>query len=81
MRNKRSPDYYQQIIHRILVQQYDRMNRQLDTVPIEGVDLDKDSRDSRTIKGVMAMEEEWIIDPKLRAQLSLIDLQPPTDLV
>jgi len=81
MRNKRSPDYYQQIIHRILVQQYDRMNRQLDTVPIEGVDLDKDSRDSRTIKGVMAMEEEWIIDPKLRAQLSLIDLQPPQDLV
>tara|TARA_R100001594_G_scaffold720_2_gene2817 strand:- start:1911 stop:2156 length:246 start_codon:yes stop_codon:yes gene_type:complete len=81
MRNKRSPDYYQQIIHRILVQQYDRMNRQLDTVPLDGIDLDKDSRHSRIIKGVMAMEEEWIIDPKLRAQLSLIDLQPPQDLV
>ncbi len=57
------------------------MNRQLDTVPLDGVDLDKDSRHSRIIKGVMAMEEEWIIDPKLRAQLSLIDLQPPQDLV
>tara|TARA_R100001443_G_scaffold76782_1_gene84163 strand:+ start:188 stop:361 length:174 start_codon:yes stop_codon:yes gene_type:complete len=57
------------------------MNTVLDTVPIAGVDLDKDTKNSRKVKGVMAMEEEWIIDPKLRAQLSLIDLQPPQDLV
>ncbi len=81
MRNKRSPDYYQQIMYKILVQQYDRMNRQLDTVPIEGVDLDRDTKHSRTVKGIIAMEEEWIVDPKLRAQLSLIDLQPPQDMV
>ena len=50
------------------------------TLPMDGVDLDKDTKDSRTIKNVIAIEQEWIIDPDLRAEISLIDLQSPPDI-
>ena len=53
----------------------------ISTLPTDGVNIDVDSKDTRTIKAVMAMEEEWIVDPKVREQLSLIDLKtlPPDD--
>ena len=49
------------------------------TLPMNGVDLDKDTPESRTIRNVLAIEQEWILDPDLRAELSLIDLGPPPD--
>ena len=73
--------FYQHLIHQILADNYRRMEYLISTLPPDGVNIDVDSKDTRTIKAVMAMEEEWIVDPKVREQLSLIDLKtlPPDD--
>tara|TARA_R100001082_G_scaffold40282_2_gene21243 strand:- start:785 stop:958 length:174 start_codon:yes stop_codon:yes gene_type:complete len=57
------------------------MEDMVSTLPMNGVDLDKDTPESRTIRNVLAIEQEWILDPDLRAELSLIDLGPPPDTV
>jgi len=57
------------------------MEDMVSTLPMDGVDLDKDTPESRTIKNVIAIEQEWIIDPDLREEISLIDLGPPPDKV
>ena len=66
-------------MHQLLVQVYNRMELMLSTVPItdDGVDLDKDTKHSKTILNVISIEEEWIIDPELRKEISLIDIQDP----
>ena len=73
--------FYKNLIHNCLVQTYRRMEDMVSTLPMDGVDLDKDTKDSRTIKNVIAIEQEWIIDPDLREEISLIDLGPPPDKV
>lgn len=57
------------------------MTALVNTLPMDGIDLDKDTKESRTVKAVMAMEEEWILDPVTRSQLTMIDLQDPPDMV
>lgn len=74
-------DYYQDLIGKILKEQYARMTALVNTLPMDGIDLDKDTKESRTVKAVMAMEEEWILDPVTRSQLTMIDLQDPPDMV
>ncbi len=73
--------FYKNLIHNCLVQTYRRMEDMVSTLPMDGVDLDKDTEDSRTIKNVLSIEQEWILDPDLRAEISLIDLGPPPDKV
>tara|TARA_Y100001938_G_C7864001_1_gene317002 strand:+ start:303 stop:554 length:252 start_codon:yes stop_codon:yes gene_type:complete len=69
--------FYRDLIQKVLANTYRRMERMVATLPLDGVDLDKDTPESRTIKNVLAIEQEWIIDPDLRYELSLIDIQKP----
>jgi len=71
--------FYRDLIQRSLADTYRRMESMIATLPLDGVDLDKDTPESRTIKNVLAIEQEWIIDPELREELSLIDIGPPPD--
>ena len=83
-RKRKTPQqrrFYKNLIHNCLVQTYRRMEDMVSTLPMNGVDLDKDTPESRTIRNVLAIEQEWILDPDLRAELSLIDLGPPPDTV
>lgn len=38
------------------------------------INIDKDDEPGHAVRDVISIEEEWIVDPKLRKQLSLIDL-------
>jgi len=49
------------------------MERLLSTVPLNA-DLDKDPIARETIYNVLAIEEEWIVDPDLRDELTLVDI-------
>ena len=52
---------------------YQRMDLLLATIP-QGTNVNKDKRANKVIRDVMAMEEEWIVDPDLRQELTMIDL-------
>ena len=72
-KNKHKRDRYRDIIAVTLAKTYDRMERLLSTVPLNA-DLDKDPIARETIYNVMAIEEEWIVDPDLREELTLVDI-------
>ena len=73
MRSKRK--FYQRLIHHNLTETYRRMELILSRVPLDQpIDIDKNDRPANAIRDVLAIEEEWIIDPVLREELSLIDL-------
>ena len=74
---KSKKQFYKALIHHNLKETYHRMEDLIATLPMTGVDIDIDTPDSRTIRNVLAIEEEWIVDPQLRKEMSLIDLQPP----
>tara|TARA_Y100001963_G_scaffold145587_1_gene219417 strand:+ start:2421 stop:2627 length:207 start_codon:yes stop_codon:yes gene_type:complete len=65
-------------MERSLLEVYQRMELLLSTVP-EGVNINKDKDAGKTIYNVMAMEEEWIVDPDLRDELTLVQLTPNED--
>ena len=50
---------------------WDRMRYLLMDVP-EGVDIAEDAEADHIVRDVWAMEEEWILDPDLRLECSLI---------
>jgi hypothetical protein len=51
---------------------YRRMEALLDHVP-EGCDLEEDSVASQAVGDVIALEEEWFLNPMVRERCSLID--------
>jgi hypothetical protein len=62
--------YYENIIQRSLYDLYRKMEHDIEPLP-ETVDLE--DKDQALIAGnVWSIEEEWIIDPKQRKSLSLI---------
>tara|TARA_R100001082_G_scaffold107045_1_gene80524 strand:- start:833 stop:1057 length:225 start_codon:yes stop_codon:yes gene_type:complete len=71
MKSKRNT--YKNIMERSLATMYQRMDLLLATIP-QGTNLNKDKRANKVIRDVMAMEEEWIVDPDLRQELTMIDL-------
>tara|TARA_Y100001938_G_scaffold131437_1_gene188542 strand:+ start:501 stop:725 length:225 start_codon:yes stop_codon:yes gene_type:complete len=71
MKSKRNT--YKNIMERSLSTMYQRMDLLLATIP-QGTNLNKDKRANKVIRDVMAMEEEWIVDPDLRQELTMIDL-------
>lgn len=75
----RKKHFYQQLIHHNLKETYKRLDLLIETLPPTGVNIDIDTPHSRTIRNIIAIEEEWIVDPKLREQMSMIDLRPPQD--
>ena len=60
-------------MERSLSTMYQRMDLLLATIP-QGTNVNKDKRANKVIRDVMAMEEEWIVDPDLRQELTMIDL-------
>ena len=50
---------------------YKRMEALLEGVP-DGLDMDEDSEASERLRDVLALEEEWFVDPMQREYLSLI---------
>jgi len=71
--------FYRDLIQKVLADTYRRMESMVATLPLDGVDLDKETPESRTIRNIMAIEEEWILDADLRYELSLIDVQRPPE--
>ena len=67
---------YQTNLQRSLIEVYNHMcNDLLSFLPAEGTDIDEDdfTRDQvRAIESVMAIEEEWMIDPSIRRENSLL---------
>lgn len=62
--------YYENIIQRSLVDLYRKMEHDIEPLP-DTIDLE--DTDQALIAGnVWSIEEEWIIDPKQRKSLSLI---------
>tara|TARA_R100001463_G_scaffold8400_1_gene25759 strand:- start:774 stop:983 length:210 start_codon:yes stop_codon:yes gene_type:complete len=64
---------YQNIIQRCLQEQYKRIDELLTLVP-DGIDLGKDKTASEAAVAVLSIEEEWIIDPVLREQLTMLHI-------
>ena len=60
--------------------QYKRLCKLVDTIP-EGcnLDLDENSKHLATAKRVWCIEEEWILNPRLRDELSLLQTNPEDD--
>jgi len=52
---------------------YRRMEALLEHVP-EGCDLDTDSVASQAVEDVLALEEEWFLNPMVRERCSLLDV-------
>ncbi len=56
---------------------YQRINNLLLTIPAnKDIKLNEDGPHQTTVLNVMSIEEEWIVDPDLRDELTLIQLRP-----
>lgn len=56
---------------------YQRMNKLLLTIPANtDIKLNEKGKHQTTILNVMSIEEEWIVDPDLRDDITLIQLRP-----
>ena len=64
---------YRTNVQRSLVEMYQHMEKMLDYIPegIDEADLTEDHKE--IINKIAAIEEEWIIDPTQRDDLSLIN--------
>ena len=71
MRNSQKTRIQQQLIHRTLAETWKRLEHLANKVP-EGVNCDEDQEAREHVLNIWAIEEEWIIDPELRAELSMI---------
>ena len=64
---------YQANVKRSLAELYQHMESMLDTIP-EGIDeKDLTPEHQDIINSIEAIEEEWIVDPKTREALTLIN--------
>ena len=52
---------------------YKRMEELLELVP-EGCDLDENSVASQAVEDILALEEEWFLNPMVRERCSLLDV-------
>ena len=65
---------YQDNIRRSLREQWEHIEKMVLSLP-EGEHLEWDDlsdKDKRTVDNVKAIEEEWIIDPEIRAELTVL---------
>ena len=69
---------YKTNVQRSLVEMYAHMEKMLDYIPegIEEKDLTEDHKE--IISKIEAIEEEWIVDPDQRKDLSLINWEEDT---
>lgn len=74
MNQKQKQQIQQKLFQYSLRDMYAQMMRHLDKVP-EGANLDRNDEAAYHCQNVWAIEEEWILDPELRAELSLLDTQ------
>ena len=64
---------YRTNVQRSLVEMYQHMEKMLDSIP-EGIDeADLTPDQEEIIDRIEAIEQEWIVDPEQREQLSLIN--------
>lgn len=68
----------QRVVTRSLQDMYKQMVRFCNNIP-EGADLAQDAKACELACNVWAIEEEWILDPELREELSLIQSIPPEE--
>lgn len=54
------------------------MERDLEPLP-QHIDNESDEEADRVVRNVWAIEEEWIMDPELRDQLTLIQCRDEDD--
>lgn len=78
MRESQKARIQQQLIHRTLAETWQRLQYLTDQVP-EGVDCEQDKQAREHVLNIWAIEEEWIIDPELRAELSMIQTDDEPD--
>lgn len=69
---------YKSNVQRALVEMYQHMEKMLNYIPegIEEADLTEDHKE--IINKIEAIEQEWIVDPDQRADLSLINWMDDT---
>lgn len=68
----------QRVVTRSLQDMYKQMIRFCNNIP-EGCNLDENPDAADLACNVWAIEEEWILDPKLREEMSLLQSIPPEE--
>ena len=68
----------QRVVTRSLQDMYKRMIHFCNNIP-EGANLEEDDKAADLANNVWAIEEEWILDPELREELSLLQSMPPDE--
>ena len=71
MRESQKAKIQQQLIHRTLAETWQRLQYLSDQVP-DGANCEEDHNARKHVLNIWAIEEEWIIDPELRAEMSMI---------
>ena len=64
----------EQVTKRAIRDLYERMEALLELVP-EGTNLDEESEASQAVGDVIALEEEWFLNPMVRERCSLLDFR------
>ena len=65
---------YRQVVMKSLQQQWVHLEQLLLTIP--GNDIDYNSltkQQKQTVNNILSVEEEWILDPEIRRELSIIE--------
>ena len=74
---KNKKNIYRKIMAHNVRAIYNRMNKMLSTIPPnKDIHLSEDGEHQDTIFNVMSIEEEWIIDPDVRDDITLLNLKP-----
>jgi hypothetical protein len=71
MRQSQKSKIQRQLIQRTLAETWQRLSQLADEVP-DNADCESDDKARELVLTIWAIEEEWILDPELRAELSLI---------
>ena len=71
MRQSQKNRIQQQMIQRTLAETWKRLDQLVDQVP-DNVNCEEDEKAREMVLNIWSIEEEWILDPELRAELSLI---------
>jgi len=71
VRQTQKQKHQRALIARTLAETWKRIEYLADQVP-EGADCEIDLVARNNVLNVWAIEEEWIVDPRLRAELSMI---------
>lgn len=66
------------MIQRTLAETWKRIEYLVDQVP-DNANCEEDKEARINVLNVWAIEEEWIIDPELRAELSMIQMSDEED--